>query len=259
MAFTGCSPRVVTRKIIKLSGRGESARLGSCTCTELRIRQIASSDVVLINKCDVAEEADLLRIETTIRMLNPPAKIFRTVKGELDVAKILNLAAYSSAPLHLTNIIPSNPEHVHDALDNHHDHRHDDYVNDNFGGVSALVIPLYVVTPIIASKLDEWLRTLLWEGRLLMSDSFASDGVNAVSTHTAAPEIEVLRCKGVYATSEGRIFVIQGVRTLYETKEDAAVDPNSFEGGKLVLIGKLGEASKLISSCALYTGAVRSL
>jgi G3E family GTPase len=228
--------------------------LDSCACTEPPIRQIASSDVVLVNKCDMSEEANLFRIEATTRKLNPAAKIFRTVKGELDVRKILNLAAYSSAPLHLTNTMPSHPEHVHGAPNNHHDHSQ----NDPFGGVSALIIPLSVVTPIIASKLDEWLRTLLWEGRLLVSDSLAPGGVEAVSTRAMAPKIEILRCKGVYATSEGRTFVIQGVRMLYETRE-ATVDPSAFEGGKLVLIGKLGEASELLSSCTLYTGAVRTL
>jgi len=211
-----------------------------------------------VNKCDISEEADLLRIETTIRTLNPAAKVFRTIKGEVDVGKILNLAAYSSASTHLTNIVPPNPGHIHDASDDCHDHSHDDRANDNFGGVSALVIPLDVVTPAMATKLDEWLRILLWEGRLLPPNSLLSHSSESTSTRAMATEIEVLRCKGVYVTSDDRIFTIQGVRTLYETKQ-VAFDLVAFEGGKLVLIGKLGEPSELLSSCSLYTGAVRKV
>lgn len=200
----------------------------------------------------------MLRIENGIRKLNPAAKIFRTVKGEIEVARILNLAAYSSIPLHLNNPIPSpsNSGHVHDASDDHHDHSPE---NDKFGGVSSLIIPLGVMEPTVADKLDEWLRALLWEGRLLLPDSLPPKRLEAISASAVTTEIEVLRCKGLYATPDGRMFVIQGVRMLYEIKEEDTVDLRTFEGGKLVLIGKLGEPSELISSCTLYTGAVRKV
>ncbi len=49
-------------------------------------RQIACADVVLLNKCDLYGEAELLATESLIRAINPEAGIQRTVlgKSELD-------------------------------------------------------------------------------------------------------------------------------------------------------------------------------
>ena len=48
-----------------------------------RSRQIASSDVILLNKCDIASESSIERTERLIRTLNAAASIFRTVQGEV--------------------------------------------------------------------------------------------------------------------------------------------------------------------------------
>lgn len=71
-------------------------------------------------------------------------------------------------------------------------------------------------------KLDEWVRTLLWENEL---------------SGEVAQGVEVLRCKGVWTAIDGRTFILQGVRSLYETREESATDVQQTTG-KLVLIGR---------------------
>lgn len=47
-------------------------------------RQIETADLVLINKADLVEEAELNRFEEIIRTINPKAEIKRTVRADID-------------------------------------------------------------------------------------------------------------------------------------------------------------------------------
>ncbi|KAF8318989.1 cobW-domain-containing protein, partial [Clavulina sp. PMI_390] len=228
-------------KVVRLQFR-QSPRSRVAYGSTWTSRQIGSSDVVLLNKCDLTKEPALQSLEASIRSLNPTASIFRTVRGELDVAKILNLAAYSSAPFVASGAVSHDHEHTHGEHDHSHDHDHSDTLN----GMSSLVIPLPVLSDAHVTKLDEWLRTLLWDGEVMTG--------NPPSGSSSTP-VEVLRCKGVYATTEGKVFVIQGVRTLYDTKEESSSrEDATVKSGKLVLIGKLGDKKAIASAFASYTG-----
>ncbi len=50
--------------------------------------QLAFADVVLLNKTDLVDEAELERIEQTIRAINPSARIHRTQRAAIDLEKI---------------------------------------------------------------------------------------------------------------------------------------------------------------------------
>ena len=56
--------------------------------------QIEAADVVLVNKCDLADEADITAFEERIRRLNPGAEVVRTIQAELSAD---DLAAPASA------------------------------------------------------------------------------------------------------------------------------------------------------------------
>jgi G3E family GTPase len=47
-------------------------------------RQIETADLVLVNKCDLVEEADLESFEKVIRSINPGAEIKRTIRADID-------------------------------------------------------------------------------------------------------------------------------------------------------------------------------
>ncbi|RUS47052.1 GTP-binding protein [Cohnella sp. AR92] len=61
---------------------------------DLLIDQIEFCDVLLLNKCDLIEEKELLELEELLRKLQPRAKLIRTVKGRVDPADILNTGRF---------------------------------------------------------------------------------------------------------------------------------------------------------------------
>lgn len=174
------------------------------------LRQIGAADIVLINKADIAPAEDLKSLQSLIRSLNPTASIEVTVRGVLDLSKILNLHAYTSKPEFYDQASAHQDEHEHDE---HCSHSH-------FGDITSLLIPLPVGAD--SGKIDEWIRTILWEGHLPSPDE--------------AHKIEVLRCKGLWWGRDGAVNILQGVRSLYETTQHT--DRESPREGKLVLIGK---------------------
>lgn len=50
------------------------------------LRQIACSDVILLNKVDLTSEEQLRSIEELIQRVNPSAPIHRTIRGQIDLA-----------------------------------------------------------------------------------------------------------------------------------------------------------------------------
>lgn len=57
---------------------------------DLLTDQVEFADLILVNKCDLVGESELARVESTIRSLNPEARMIRTVGCEIDLAEILN-------------------------------------------------------------------------------------------------------------------------------------------------------------------------
>lgn len=164
-------------------------------------------------------------METTIRELNPVATIERTTKGVIDLAKILDLRAYinkpdfsgtafaSAAATHDFNSKTEEEEHLHDQNCSH------DHENE----ITSLLIPLPVLTVSQHEAVDVWIRSLLWE--------------SMIPGNHGDLKVEILRCKGFWQTNDGRGFVLQGVRSLYETVE-VPVQDGDVGDGKIVLIGK---------------------
>lgn len=56
--------------------------------------QIAFADSIILNKCDLVEDADLLRLEQRIRSINALAAIHRTVNANVDIRKVLELGGF---------------------------------------------------------------------------------------------------------------------------------------------------------------------
>ncbi|MCT6923198.1 GTP-binding protein [Metasolibacillus sp.] len=57
---------------------------------DLLIDQIEFCDVLLLNKCDLVDAEALDKLENVIRILQPEAKIIRTVNGKIDPSEVLN-------------------------------------------------------------------------------------------------------------------------------------------------------------------------
>lgn len=80
--------------------------------------QIAYGDVILLNKADLVDEADLDLLEVKIRDIKEGARILRTTKSQVPLALILSVGLFESDKYFETE----DSKHEH----HHHDHDHDD-------------------------------------------------------------------------------------------------------------------------------------
>lgn len=62
---------------------------------DLLIDQIEFCDILLLNKCDLVSEDELLKLETVIKALQPHAKIMRTSFGRINPNEILNTRLFN--------------------------------------------------------------------------------------------------------------------------------------------------------------------
>jgi len=189
------------------------------------VRQVACSDVILINKTDLASEVQISTLEGMVHGINPLVTTHRTTQSNIDLGLVMNLNAYAS------RIPPySVPETGH-----HHDHvdgkcpdpeSHPKSTHYTIRGISSILVPVPVLPAAKVEILDEWIRSVLWEHQL------PNEG--------EAGGLDVLRCKGMFRTDAGEVYVLQGVREMYGlSPAESTVDSDGVgEIGKLVFIGK---------------------
>ena len=106
--------------------------------------QVAFADIILINKVDLASEEAVLRVERTVRSLNPLATIHRTEQGVVDLGLILNSNAFQ-----LEAKLQVDPELLGD-----HEHEHDP-------AIASFV--LRALKPIDMNRFMSWITPLLQE------------------------------------------------------------------------------------------------
>jgi len=82
--------------------------------------QVAFADVILVNKTDLVNPAELEEVEARIRGINPYAKLYRTQKSEIDIARVLNQGAFD-----LERILELEPAFLEEDEHGHHHHGHD--------------------------------------------------------------------------------------------------------------------------------------
>ncbi|KAI0031906.1 cobW-domain-containing protein [Vararia minispora EC-137] len=189
------------------------------------LRQLAAADIVLLNKIDAAPLKLVEETEAMIHRVNPALAVHRTMRAEIDLAKVIGIGAYASGPPPIT-------VHVHDEHCAHSEVGEVGSTHYAVRGISSLQVRCPPLSSAKLDALDIWIRTLLWDARLPLP-------------YDAGEGLEILRCKGLLETVDGRRLVLQGVRSMYELEE---VPRKGGEGrvgdeGKLVFIGKgLGEA-----------------
>jgi len=189
------------------------------------LRQIAGADVILLNKTDLVSAADLRATEDLLSKINPTITIHRTVRADIDLKHVLNVRAYASRGLSRAGTPPSGDhDHaLHDGEKSEHEHN----THYEVRGITSLRISCPVLSPEQLKRLEEWIRTVLWESQLPEHPAGFHGG-----------SLEVLRCKGMFGTQSGQTYVLQGVRNLYELEPLVGDDVGLPEHGKLVLIGK---------------------
>lgn len=192
------------------------------TYAHLPWRQIAGSDVIILNKIDLVSPETLEHTEALIRRVNPAAPVHRTIKGNIDLKHIMEISAFTSPP----HLQPPNLRASHDPVDcQDPDHVHPHPAEPNhyeLRGISSLQVSCPPLDQARFDKLDQWIRTVLWEKHVPNGNE----------------ELLVLRCKGLITMVSGEEFVLQGVRSMYEIEKLEGDNLGVSPEGKLVLIGK---------------------
>jgi G3E family GTPase len=65
--------------------------------SELLAEQVEIADLLIINKCDLADEETLKRIEDSLRGLNPHAEVLRTEQGQIPRESLLGRQRFDGA------------------------------------------------------------------------------------------------------------------------------------------------------------------
>ncbi|GFE69414.1 GTP-binding protein [Chroococcus sp. FPU101] len=82
--------------------------------------QIAYGDIIILNKTDLVDEADVDALEVRIRDLKNDSRILRTTKSQVPLPLILSVGLFESDQYF---------EQVEDHHDHEHDHVHDEHCN----------------------------------------------------------------------------------------------------------------------------------
>jgi G3E family GTPase len=101
--------------------------------------QIAYGDIILLNKADLVDEADLDLLEIRVREMREGARILRTTKSEVPLPLILSVGLFESDRYFNPDQNPKADTHDHhdhshhDHEHNHHDHEHHDHDHATHG------------------------------------------------------------------------------------------------------------------------------
>jgi G3E family GTPase len=105
--------------------------------------QIAYADIILLNKSDLVDEADLDLLEVRVRDMRPGARLLRSVKGKVPLPLILSVGLFETDQYYNPNVETAHDhdhhnhdhhgheEHDHSACDHEHDHCEHDHGHDH--------------------------------------------------------------------------------------------------------------------------------
>jgi G3E family GTPase len=66
----------------------------SRSIADLLTDQVEFADIIVLNKCDLANESQLRKVEATIRSLNADARIVRSIEGRVPLQEVLNTGLF---------------------------------------------------------------------------------------------------------------------------------------------------------------------
>uniref|UniRef100_A0A069DT82 Putative cobalamin synthesis protein n=1 Tax=Panstrongylus megistus TaxID=65343 RepID=A0A069DT82_9HEMI len=168
------------------------------------VRQVALSDVILLNKTDMVVKEALEKIYIKVKSINSSALIMKTSFSKVNLDKILDLEAYSGIKenriKHLINEVATMEikEHVEDS-----------------------VCTITLKPNLVPSKesIDRFMELILWR-----EDLKSKQGGN----------VEIIRAKGVINTGK-EYLMLQSVHGTYDL---LPINPEEDVQSTLILIGR---------------------
>jgi G3E family GTPase len=192
--------------------------------------QIAFADRLVLNKTDLADEAQLQAVAQRLRQINPLAPIHRAQRSAVALADVLGQGSFDLQRIVALEPGFLHPEHgeaghVHDAHctsdaaspDHDHDHghaRHRPHDHARDAGITS--VALRSTQAMDAARVERWLRQLLDE-------------------HGA----DILRAKGIVdVAGDDRRLVFQSVHMLLEGQWQRPWRAGEARSSRLVFIGR---------------------
>ncbi|GAA6061715.1 hypothetical protein JCM10212_004947 [Sporobolomyces blumeae] len=206
-------------------------------------RQVATADVILLNKVDLVPSNDLGRIESALRAINSTAIIHRTTRSTLDLSFVLDLNVYGNpdAPIRPDTLAafsqpalvspPSDERRPCGACDDD-THNHSTPSTDkqtissspHANDITSVTIPLPVLDSVHHGPFHSIVSRLVWDfelppaGLAASPVAAASSSSNDLSAEPSErrPDFDLLRAKGFLRTTEGFSYVLQAVRDVFD-------------------------------------------
>lgn len=227
--------------------------------------QIAFADVVVINKSDLVTPQELAVIEDIVRAINPSARIYKTERSGVDLARVLDQGAFNLERAlendphflehgHEDHVCGPDCDHDHGHDHGHHHHGHDHHHHDHadhacgpdcghdhshdhghhhhhHGQVSAIH--------------DVTVQSVSLRGGEMNPERFFP-WIQKV-TQTDGPNI--LRLKGIIAfKGDAERYVVQGVHMIIEGDHQRPWKEDEKRESRLVFIGRELDREKLENS-----------
>ncbi len=85
------------RQSHKCASEQNATNSGTKRLIELLIEQIECADLIILNKCDLIDESQLLELEGLISGLNPRAELFRTEQGQAPRELVMDRQRFEAA------------------------------------------------------------------------------------------------------------------------------------------------------------------
>ena len=190
--------------------------------------QIAFADQIVLNKTDLANEAELQAVENALRRINPLAPLQRAQRSRVALHTVLGCGGFDLARIQTLEpdfLKPSHGDaaHVHDEHCGH-DHHPVHHDHDHDAGITSA--SLHSTRPMDAARVQQWLATLL-----------AEQGA------------DILRAKGIIdVAGDERRMVFQSVHMILEGDWQRPWRANERRHSRLVFIGRKLDAAALQAS-----------
>ncbi|WET73073.1 CobW family GTP-binding protein [Rhizobium croatiense] len=204
--------------------------------------QIAFADVVVINKSDLVTAEELDVIEDIVRAINPAARVYKTSRSGVELARVLDQGAFNLERAlendphflehgHDDHVCGPDCDHDHHHDHDHHDHHHHDHGHHHHGAMSAIH--------------DVTVQSVSLRGGEMNPERFFP-WIQKV-TQIQGPNI--LRLKGIIAFKDDpERYVVQGVHMIIEGDHQRPWKDDEKHESRLVFIGRDLDREKLEAS-----------
>lgn len=201
--------------------------------SEAAYNQIAYGDIILLNKTDLVDSADVDLLEVRLRDIKKDARILRTTKSQVPLPLILSVGLFESDKYYNSSNSSHDHEHDHHHHDHEHhhheehDHHHHDHDHDHHHHSDHLENDGFVSVSFVSDK-PFYIRKL---------QDFLDNKLPA----------NVFRAKGVLWFKESpdrHIFHLSGKRF---TIEDDVWKPHQTKQNKLVFIGQDIDCDRILT------------